>query len=94
MSHPGSDTLLETFAYWTQCAIATYEMLTTRKSASASDKNRAHNIAKEMVEDLRMFTPLVEKNKKDFEACWNRLKATEVSELAMIEAEIKANRNA
>jgi len=77
MSHPGHFTLLQSFAYWTSCAIATYEVAASKKKTSASEKTRLLNIAVAMLDDLRMNTPPGEENlkaKKDYLDCVERLK--------------------
>jgi hypothetical protein len=82
MSHPGHFTLLQCFAYWTSCAIATFEVADSKKKTSASERTRLHSIAKQMLEDLRIHTPPDDENpkaKKDYEDCVERLARAEAS---------------
>lgn len=57
MSHPGGISILSAFAYWTSCAIANYEIAVSYSTYSKSAQERLRNIAVEMLEDLRGFTP-------------------------------------
>lgn len=80
MSHPGHFTLLQCFAYWTSCAIATFEVAAAKKKTSTAERTRLHSIAKLMLEDLRIHTPPGDENpkaKKDYEDCLERLTRAE-----------------
>jgi hypothetical protein len=73
LSHVGGLTQLQCFAYWTSCAIATYEVAASKKKTSQSELSRLLNIAKEMVEDLYHFTPADdEKGQKEYQECEER----------------------
>jgi hypothetical protein len=47
--------VIDSMVYWTECSIATFEMLMSRKTASQSDRRRAGNIARGMVEHVKQF---------------------------------------
>jgi hypothetical protein len=47
--------LSDAFDYYTDCAIAMYEVLMSRKSASSSDQRRARDIALGMLEAFKRY---------------------------------------
>ena len=57
MGHPGHYNLRQCFAYYTQCAIASYSGACSRRGTSKSERDRLKSIAEGMVEDLRIHTP-------------------------------------
>jgi len=81
MGHPGHFNLRQCFAYYTQCAIASYSAACFRKGSSKSERSRLKSIAEGMVEDLRAHTPPGDEDpsaKKDFQDCFDRLQQQEV----------------
>jgi hypothetical protein len=82
MAHPGHYNLRQCFAYYTQCAIASYSGACSRKSTSKSERDRLKSIAEGMVEDLRANTPSGEEYEaqiaqKDLASCVERLQKQE-----------------
>lgn len=55
MGHKGSLSMLQIFAYWTDCAVATYSWAALKKSTPKSERQRLYNIAREMLADLIQF---------------------------------------
>jgi hypothetical protein len=83
MAHPGGISLLSCFAYYTQCAIASYSGACSRRSTAKSEKDRLKSIAEGMIEDLRIHTPTtgeqyeVAKAAKELQECVERLQKQE-----------------
>lgn len=76
MAHPGHYNLLQCLAYWTQCAIASYELACDKKSTAQSEKKRLKSIAEDMLADLRANTPPGDEDlaaKKDLQDATERL---------------------
>ena len=71
--------MYQAFAYWTSCAIASYEIAASKSKTSASEKQRLHNIATEMLGDLRIYLPPGNdpKDKQELDDCVERLKRAE-----------------
>lgn len=55
MSHRGNLTIVQAFAYWTDCAVATLDVAVNRKGTSKADLKRFHSIALDMVTDLGYY---------------------------------------
>lgn len=84
MSHPGGLSLVQCFAYWTDCAIATYETSVSYSTFSVSEQNRYHSIAVGMLEDLKAATlgqdaTLTAETMKNWLACSKRLEEAEIT---------------
>lgn len=78
MSHKGSLSMLQIFAYWTDCAVATYSWAALKKGTPKSERQRLYNIAKEMVADLIQFNastldPTTDKDKQELARIEDRL---------------------
>ena len=47
--------VIDVLVYWTDCNIATFEMVMSKKSTSQADRRRYGNIARGMVEHVKQF---------------------------------------
>lgn len=82
VSHRGNLNMLQIFAYWTDCAIATYEVAGLRKGTSKADLRRFRSIALEMLVDLQQFNastlnPTTEKDKEEYKRVQERFTKSE-----------------
>jgi hypothetical protein len=55
MRHEDIRSLNDAFDYYTDCAIASYEMMMWRKTASKSDRKRLRSIASGMLETFKRY---------------------------------------
>jgi hypothetical protein len=55
MRREGIRSLSDAFDYYTDCAIASYEMAMCRKTASQSDRKRLRSIASGMLESFKLY---------------------------------------